>query len=105
MGWVLLSSAVLLEVLGTVTLKLSDGFTKLYPSITMALCYILSIIAFAYAIKKLDIGLAYAVWSGLGTLMISTIGVCYFNESVSTIKVMSIGLIVIGVIGLNLQSS
>ncbi len=105
MSWFYLTSAVLLEVFGTMALRCSDGISKLYPSIIMAIFYILSVVAFAYAIKKMDISMAYALWSGLGTLMVASIGIFYFQESINPMKLASIALIIIGVIGLHMQST
>ena len=105
MGWLCLSFAILLDVFGTVSLKLSNGFTKVFPSLMMAMFYVLSIIAFAYAIKKMDISLAYALWTGFATILMTTIGIFYFNEPSNLFKISCIGLIVIGAIGLKLQSS
>lgn len=68
----------------------------------MSLFYALSIVAFAFAIKKIDVGMAYALWSGLATAAVATIGIFYFNEPTSAVKLMSIALIIIGVVGLNL---
>lgn len=104
-GWLYLGFAILLEVFGTIALKMSEGLTRAYPMMFTTLCYVLSVVAFAYALKKLDVGTAYAIWSGIGTLMIASIGVLYFQESLTLVKAMSLGLIILGVVGLNLQSS
>lgn len=103
MSWFYLILAIILEVSGTTSMKLSQGFTKMIPSITMFIFYILSLVSLTLALRKVDVSVAYAVWSGLGTTLIAIIGIFYFKEPSSIIKTLSICLIVIGVIGLNLS--
>lgn len=100
-SWLYLLLAITLEVTGTIFLKLSDGFTKVLPSVAMLFFYALGLTVLAMALKKIDIGVAYAVWSGLGTALIATIGIFWFQEPFTIIKIISIGLIILGVIGLN----
>lgn len=102
-AWIWLIGAILFEVFGTTAMKLSEGFTKTVPSIAMALFYILSLTALTYALKKFDVSMAYAIWSGVGTALITMIGIWYFKESISVMKIASIGLIIIGVVGLHLS--
>jgi small multidrug resistance pump len=87
--WFYLAGAIALEAAGTTSMKLSYGFTKLAPSILIFLFY--------------DVSLAYAIWSGIGTVIIATIGILYFQEPVTALKIVSIGLIVAGVAGLKLS--
>jgi small multidrug resistance pump len=103
--WILLIVAIVLEVFGTISMKLSDGFTKIGPIIAMLAFYAVGLSLLAYVIKSIDISIAYAVWSGLGTALIAIIGFLWFKETATTIKIISIALIVIGVIGLNLDVS
>jgi small multidrug resistance pump len=103
MGWVLLILAILLEVIGTTCMKLSEGFTKLLPSVLMGVFYLLSLGALTLVLKKIDVSVAYAVWSGLGTALIAAIGILWFKEPVTASKMISIGTIILGVIGLNLS--
>ncbi len=102
MHWINLILAITFEVMGTTSMKLSNGFTKLFPSILIFVCYGICFTFLTFALKKIEVSLAYAVWSGIGTALITIIGISYFNESISLQKVVSIGLIIIGVIGLNL---
>jgi len=102
-AWIWLIGAIVFEVLGTTAMKLSEGFTKTVPSIAMGVFYILSLTALTYALKKFDVSMAYAIWSGVGTALITLIGIWYFKESVSVMKLASIGLIIIGVVGLHLS--
>lgn len=103
MSWVYLFLAILLEVSSTTCLKLSQGFTKLLPSVLLFILYGFSFISFSLALKKIEISVAYAIWSGVGTTLIATVGILWFREPLSALKIISIGLIIIGVIGLRLN--
>jgi small multidrug resistance pump len=103
-GWLYLFIAIVLEVAGTTSMKLSEGFTKTIPSVLMFLFYILSLVALTFALRKFDVSMAYAIWAGLGTALITVVGIVYFKESVSLIKIGSIVLIIIGVVGLQLSN-
>lgn len=102
MTWLYLALAIVLEVSGTTCMKLSEGFTKTVPSILLFVFYTLSFSMLTLALKKIDVSVAYAVWSGVGTALIATIGVLWFKEPATAIKLISLGLIIIGVVGLNL---
>ena len=102
MTWVYLVLAILLEVSGTTCMKLSDGFTRVVPSILLFVFYTLSFSMLTFALKRIDVSVAYAVWSGVGTALIATIGVLWFKEPATAVKLISLGLIIIGVVGLNL---
>lgn len=104
MGWVYLVLAISFEVAGTTFMKLSEGFTKTAPSVAMFLFYILSLVALTFALKKFEVSTAYAIWSGLGTALITVVGIVIFKESINIVKVLSIALIVIGVVGLQLAT-
>lgn len=95
--------AILLEVAGTTSMKFSHGFTKLLPSVLMIVFYLLSFSSLNFALKKLEVSVAYAIWSGLGTAIIVIIGWLWFKEQLSLWKIVSIALIILGVIGLNLS--
>jgi small multidrug resistance pump len=103
MTWLYLTLAIVLEVSGTTCMKLSEGFTKLGPSILLVVFYTLSFGMLTLALKRLDVSIAYAVWSGVGTALIAAIGVLWFKEPVTALKLISLGLIIIGVVGLNLS--
>ncbi len=105
MSWFYLILAIILEVFGTTSMKMSQGFTKNLPSILMFVFYISSLISLTLALKKVDVSITYAVWSGLGTTLIALIGIFYFKEESTIIKMFSISLIIIGVIGLNLSGA
>lgn len=82
-------------------MKLSVGFSKLFPSVLMFGFYFASIGVLTLALKKIDVGVAYAVWAGMGTALITAIGILYLGEPANAIKIVSIGLIIAGVVGLN----
>jgi small multidrug resistance pump len=103
MTWLYLALAILLEVSGTTCMKLSQGFTKLVPSILLFVFYSLSMGMLTLALKRIDVSVAYAVWSGVGTALIGTIGLLWFKEPVTALKLISLALIIIGVVGLNLS--
>jgi small multidrug resistance pump len=101
-SWIILSVAILLEVAGTHCMKLSQGFSRLIPSILIFVFYGLSFVGLTFALKKIDVGIAYAVWAGIGTALIAAIGMLYFKEPLTLVKLVSILLIITGVVGLNL---
>jgi small multidrug resistance pump len=103
--WFLLAGAIVLEVSGTVSMKLSNGFTNVVPSILIFVFYIASFAALTLALKKIDVSVAYAVWAGAGTAIISIVGILYFKEPISILKAISIFLIIAGVIGLKLSTA
>jgi len=103
--WLCLIGAIVLEVAGTTAMKLSEGFTKPLPSILIFVFYAVSFTLLTLALKRIDISVAYALWSGVGLALIATIGCIYFKEPLSLSKLISLGLIVIGVVGLNLNET
>lgn len=103
MNWLFLTLAIVLEVCGTTCMKLSQGFSRLIPSILIFVFYGCSFAAFTVALKRIDLSFAYAVWAGLGVLLIGTIGILYFKEPVSVLKIISMILIVAGVVGLRVS--
>lgn len=101
--WLCLAGAIVLEVAGTTAMKLSEGFTKPLPSILIFIFYAVAFTLLTLALKRIDISVAYALWSGVGIALITTIGCIYFKEPLSLSKLISLGLIVMGVVGLNLS--
>lgn len=100
-SWISLIAAIVFEVSGTTCMKLSQGFTKIVPSVLIFVFYGLCFSFLTLALKKLEVSVAYSVWAGLGTILIAIIGIIWFRESASFIKLLSIALIIIGVIGIN----
>lgn len=105
MHWLTLMSAIVLEVIGTTSMKLAEGFTRLVPSVAVFVFYSASLAMLTLALKKWDVSVAYAIWSGLGTALIVVVGVFWFGEALTWMRAISIVLILIGVIGLNLSGS
>ena len=101
--WLILYIAIFFEILATICMKLSVGFTKVIPSVLTLIFYLASLILMSFTLEKIEVGTAYAIWSGLGTAGIAIIGVFWFDELASTVKFISIGLIIIGIVGLNLE--
>jgi len=105
LAWTYLSVAIATEVVGTVFLRYTDGFSKPAPSILVVVLFVLSLWLTALALKGLEISLAYAVWAGVGTAAIAVIGMAALGESVNALKLASIMLVIGGVVGLNLSGA
>ena len=102
MHWLYLSLAILFEVGGTVSLKMSNGFSVLGPSVVVVVSYGFSILFLALVLKTMDGGTAYAVWAGLGTALVVIVGIFYFDESATILRLVFLGMIIAGVVGLHL---
>ncbi len=102
--WILLFAAIVLEVAGITSMKLSRGFSEPMPSIAVPIFYVLSALAVILALKRLDLSVTYAIWSGVGTALAAMIGIAYFREPLTLFKMASLALVVIGVIGLSLAA-
>ena len=102
---VILFFAIILEVSGTVSMNLSSNFTKLISSISIFVFYAASFVALTFAIKKIEISVAFALWSGVGTALIALIGILYFKEAATMLQIASIFLIIAGVVGLKVGSN
>jgi small multidrug resistance pump len=105
MHWLMLTLSILFEISGTVFLKISDGMTRLWPAAGVIACYELSFWLFAIAVRRIELAVGYAIWSAFGTAGIALISVGYFAESMTWIKVTSLVLIVVGVVGLNIGAT
>ena len=101
--WVILGLGIIFEVLGTICMKYANGFQKLWPSIFVFVFYLLCLVCLVFVLEKMNVSVAYAIWASLGTALIAIIGMIWFKEPVSTIKLISIGLIVLGILGLELS--
>ncbi len=102
MHWVYLTLAIIFEVGGTTCMKLSAGFAKVLPTVVMAVLYACSFSCLTLAIKRIDISVGYAVWSGLGVALIAAIGIWHFREPFTFLKMLGTAAIIIGVVLLNL---
>ena len=103
MSVVYLATAIVLEICGTTSLKLSDGFTRLGPSGAVVFCYVASFALLSLALRGIELSIAYALWSGVGTAVVATIGVVWFGESAGAWKLVCLALIVLGGAGLHLS--
>ncbi len=104
MAWVLLFLAGLLEIGWAVGLKYSDGFTRLWPSIATLLAMIASMVLLAAAMRSLPVGTAYTVWVGIGAVGTVACGILLWNEPINALRMASVGLILLGVVGLKLAT-
>ena len=103
MKWLLLSIGIIAELCGSTCMKMSHGFTKLFPSIFTFIFWAIGLTVFLFALKKFDLSFAYAIWAGVGIMGVSIIGIVYFKEPYSILKIVSILIIVVGVIALNIS--
>jgi small multidrug resistance pump len=101
-GYVYLLLAITAEIIGTTLLKYTDGFTKLWPSVGSLVGYAIAFVLLAQTLKSIEVGVTYALWSGIGTAAIAIIGALAFKEPVTAAKVAGIVLIIAGVVLLNL---
>ena len=104
MPWIFLSVAILFEVAGTTSMKLSRGFAEIWPSIGVFVFYMGAAAAIILALRRLELSIAYAIWSGVGTALTVMIGIAFFREPLSAFKLASIALVIVGVAGLSLAS-
>lgn len=104
MKWLTLVIAGAFEVWWAVGLKYSEGFTKLFPSMLTVIGMIASFYFLSLSLKELPLGTAYAIWTGIGTIGTVILGIVLFKESIDPIRLICIGFIVIGIIGLKLVS-
>lgn len=97
-----LAIAIASEVAGTIALRSTEGFTRLVPSLVVVAGYGLSFWMLALVLRDLPVGLTYAVWAAVGTALIAAIGILAFGEPAGALKLGSLALIILGVVGLNL---
>lgn len=104
-AWFLLTVTIVLEVAGSVCMKLSNGFTVLWPSIGVFAFYAGAFATLTLVIRTIELSVAYAIWAGAGTAIIAVIGIVGFGENASPMKIASLVMVVVGVVGLQLSSS
>jgi small multidrug resistance pump len=102
MAWVLLAIAIAAEIAGTLLLKASEGFTKLWPSLGVVVGYGTAFALLSIVIKKIDIGVTYAVWSAVGIVGAAVGGLIFFDQSLSKMAFIGMAIIVVGVVVMNL---
>jgi small multidrug resistance pump len=104
MNWIYLFIAILAEVIATSTLKSTEGFTKVVPSIVVIIGYGIAFFFLSLTLKSIPVGIAYAIWSGVGIILVSTIGFFVFKQTLDFPALIGISFIIIGVIVINVFS-
>ncbi len=104
MLYAMLVLAIVFEVLGTSAMQAAQHFTKLLPTLVMVVCYAVAFYFLSYTLKAIPVGIAYAIWSGLGIVLISLAGYFVFGQKLDFAAVLGLGLIIAGVVVLNLFS-
>lgn len=104
MHWYYLAAAILFEVGGSTAMKLSQGLTRPWPIVAMLLLYSVAFAFNALALRRLDLSVTYAIWSGMGTALVAVVGMTYFKEPITALRIGSIILIIFGVCGLALST-
>lgn len=99
-----LGAAIVLEVIGTTMLQKSEQFTRLFPTLAMAVCYLSAFYFLSIVLRTMPVGLAYAIWSGLGIVLISIIGYVMFGQKLDLAAMIGLGFIIAGVVIVNLFS-
>lgn len=99
-GWTFLSVAIFFEILATTALKLSDGLVKWHWAALSIGLYAICFLALAPALKTIPVGIAYAIWSGVGIIAIAALGVAFFDQRLTWVQVGCIVLVLVGAIGL-----
>jgi small multidrug resistance pump len=106
MPWLFLAGAILSEVMATIALKLSEGFTKVVPSIVVAIGYIAAFGLLSQALTRgMAIGVAYGVWAAAGVALVAIIGAAFLGESMTLVQVGGIALVIAGVLALELGAA
>jgi len=100
MKWFFLSLGILFEIIALIFMKKSEGFTKLYQILFVFLFYSLALGCLILVLRKMDTSVAYAIWASAGIFLMALVGIIWLNEPVTIIKVVSMLLIILGVIGL-----
>lgn len=102
--WLYLSVAIVAEVFGTSFLKSAEGFTRIVPSVAVAVSYIIAFFFLGLALKTLPVGIAYAIWAGVGVALIALVGYAFFGQVLDLPAVVGMALIVAGVVVINVFS-
>jgi quaternary ammonium compound-resistance protein SugE len=104
MNWLILVTAGLFEIVWAIGIKYTEGFSRFWPSVATLAAMLVSIVLLGIAMKSLPVGTAYAVWVGVGAVGTAIFGIILFGESASAMRLLSLGLIVIGIVGLKLAT-
>lgn len=103
-NWMFLSMAIVAEVIATSSLKASAEFTKFWPSVIVVLGYAIAFYFLSLTLRSIPVGIAYAVWSGLGIVLVSLVGWWLYNQTLDLASIIGMGLIIAGVLVINLFS-
>ncbi len=102
--YALLFAAIVLEVIGTTALQMSQQFTRLGPTVLLVVCYAVAFYCLSLTLKVIPVGIAYAIWGALGMVLISVVGLVYFKQRLDAPAIIGLGLIITGVLVVNLFS-
>ena len=105
MAWTLLFIAGIFEIFWATLLKFTDGFTKVWPSVGTVVAMGISMMCLAFALRAIPMGTAYAVWTGIGVVGTVVLGIVLFDEPKNAVRLVCIGMIIAGIVGLKLSSS
>ena len=105
MAWTLLIIAGIFEIVWATLLKFTDGFTRVWPSVGTVVAMGISMVCLAFALRAIPMGTAYAVWTGIGAVGTVILGIVLFDEPKNVIRLVCIGMIIAGIVGLKLSSS
>lgn len=104
MQWLYLTIAIVCEVIATSALKASEGFTRLTPSVVVVLGYVVAFYCLSLTLRSIPVGIVYAIWSGVGIVLISMVGWLLFGQTLSWVALLGMGLITVGVIIVNMAA-
>jgi len=104
MAWLFLLIAGFFEIVWAISLKYTDGFTRLWPSVATVVAMGISMVCIAFALRTIPMGTAYAMWTGIGAAGTVIVGIMWFNEPHGAVRILSLVAIIIGIIGLKLSS-
>ncbi|OZI46285.1 QacE family quaternary ammonium compound efflux SMR transporter [Bordetella genomosp. 5] len=104
MKWVYLGVAIIAEIIATSALKSSEGFTRLWPSVLTVAGYGVAFYFLSLTLREIPVGVAYAIWSGVGIVLISLVGLVLFRQTLDAAAIVGMALIVAGVVVINLFS-
>jgi small multidrug resistance pump len=106
MVWVLLAGAILSEVMATISLRLSEGFSKAIPSVVVVVGYVLSFVLLAQVLKRgLSVGVAYGIWAAVGVSLVAFIGAVFLGESLTWVQIGGLVLVIAGVVAVQSGAS
>ncbi len=105
MAWIYLLIAGAFEIVWAVSLKFTDGFTRLWPSVGTVVAMGISMVCISFALRTIPMGTAYAIWTGIGAAGTVIVGMVWFNEPRDAMRLLSIAAIIVGIAGLKLSSA